>query len=220
MSDNARARILGRLTSAPRQDRPRPADGSPPDRQPTAPELTARLKQLMEAVRTEFHVVPAAEWVPALKQLLRQRGLRTLVYAPDTPLGRTLAAAWQEDAAGLPELIPYVEPVEGFKERLFAADAGITAAVGAVAETGAIILKPGAAEPRLMSLVPPLHLAVLAAGDIVFSLTDAMRAGGWAAGMPTNMLLISGPSKTADIELVLAFGVHGPKELVVLVLEP
>ncbi|WP_278366532.1 LUD domain-containing protein, partial [Marinobacter salarius] len=41
----------------------------------------------------------------------------------------------------------------------------------------------------------------------------------WAAGMPTNALLVSGPSKTADIEQTLAYGVHGPKELIVLVIE-
>jgi L-lactate dehydrogenase complex protein LldG len=41
----------------------------------------------------------------------------------------------------------------------------------------------------------------------------------WQDGMPTNALLISGPSKTADIELTLTFGVHGPKELIVFVLE-
>jgi L-lactate dehydrogenase complex protein LldG len=130
-----------------------------------------------------------------------------------------LAAAWQQDADGLPELVPYAEPVESFKERIFAVDAAVTAAAGAVADTGALILRPTAAEPRLMSLVPPAHIAVLAADAIHPSLSEAMRAGRWSEDMPTNLLLISGPSKTADIELILAFGVHGPKELIVLILE-
>jgi L-lactate dehydrogenase complex protein LldG len=46
-----------------------------------------------------------------------------------------------------------------------------------------------------------------------------MRAGRWSEDMPTNLVLVSGPSKTADIELILAFGVHGPKELIVLMVE-
>ena len=46
-----------------------------------------------------------------------------------------------------------------------------------------------------------------------------MVAQDWAAGLPTNVLLVSGPSKTADIEQVLAYGAHGPRELIVLVLE-
>ena len=46
-----------------------------------------------------------------------------------------------------------------------------------------------------------------------------MKAQNWSSGMPTNALLISGPSKTADIEQTLAYGVHGPKELIVLMIE-
>jgi L-lactate dehydrogenase complex protein LldG len=88
-----------------------------------------------------------------------------------------------------------------------------------VADVGALILRPDAHEPRLMSLVPPVHIAILTADAIHACLSDALRAGQWAQDMPTNLLLVSGPSKTADIELTLAFGVHGPKELVVLVLE-
>jgi L-lactate dehydrogenase complex protein LldG len=70
-----------------------------------------------------------------------------------------------------------------------------------------------------MSLVPPIHIAVLKAESILPSLEEAMQTHGWSTDMPTNLLLISGPSKTADIELILAFGVHGPKELIVLVLD-
>lgn len=69
-----------------------------------------------------------------------------------------------------------------------------------------------------MSLVPPVHIAVLKASGIYDTLSAAMKEEGWAERMPTNLLLISGPSKTADIELTLAFGVHGPKELIVLIL--
>jgi L-lactate dehydrogenase complex protein LldG len=88
---------------------------------------------------------------------------------------------------------------------------------GGVADTGAIVLWPDEHEPRLMSLVPPVHVAVLDADTIAGSLSEMMQKENWADGMPTNALLISGPSKTADIEFTLVFGVHGPKELVVLI---
>jgi L-lactate dehydrogenase complex protein LldG len=196
MSDTARDRILARLKGAPRQETPKPVI---PAAAAAAPDCGAR--------------------VARLKELLRARHIRTLLYAPSTPVGSALAEAWQQDAAELPELVAYAEPVESFRERLFDVDAAVTGAAGAVADTGALILQPGSAEPRLMSLVPPVHIAVLKAGDVFPSLGDAMQEGRWAQDMPSNMLLISGPSKTADIELVLAFGVHGPKELIVFVLE-
>ena len=219
MSETARDRILARLQGAPRQETPRPESPVPAAAAPDRDARVARLKSLMEAVRAEVHVLPAAEWIPRLKEVLGARAIKTLLYAPDTDLGFALAEAWQQDAVGLPELVAYADPVESFKERLFGVDAAVTAAAGAVADTGALILRPTAAEPRLMSLVPPVHIAVLKADTVFTSLADAMREGRWAEGMPSNMLLVSGPSKTADIELILAFGVHGPKELVVLIVE-
>jgi L-lactate dehydrogenase complex protein LldG len=68
-----------------------------------------------------------------------------------------------------------------------------------------------------MSLVPPVHIAVLKAEKIHDTLAETMKEEDWAQKMPTNLLLISGPSRTADIELTLAFGVHGPKELIVFI---
>ena len=69
-----------------------------------------------------------------------------------------------------------------------------------------------------MSLVPPVHIAVLDGDKIFNTLGEVMQTQNWPEKMPTNAVLISGPSKTADIELTLAFGVHGPKELIVLIL--
>ncbi len=68
-----------------------------------------------------------------------------------------------------------------------------------------------------MSLVPPLHIALLNASQIYDNLYQAQQD--WPKPMPSNLLLISGPSKTADIEQVLAYGAHGPKDLIVLIVE-
>ncbi len=219
MSDTARDRILERLRNAPRQEAPRPDAPASTAADPDRGARVGRLKSLLEAMRTEVHVLPAAEWIPRLREVLQARAIKTLLYAPETGLGAALAEARQQDAAGLPELVAYSETVESFKERIFAVDAAVTTAAGAVADTGALILRPTRAEPRLMSLVPPVHIAVLAAEAIHPSLSEAMQDGRWSADMPTNLLLISGPSKTADIELTLAFGVHGPKELIVFILD-
>jgi len=214
----ARERILGRLQGAAAgKPAPRPED-PPPTTPATRDEMIRRLKARMEAVRGEVHVLPAGGWTDALKDLLRKRGVSRLVIAPGTPVGDAVVEAWKADSV-LPALIPYDREIEDFKDTLFTADAAITAAMGAVADTGAIVLWPDAREPRLMSLVPPIHIAVLSAGDIRPTFSDIMARDRWADGMPTNAVLISGPSKTADIELVLAFGVHGPKELIVLILD-
>jgi len=86
----------------------------------------------------------------------------------------------------------------------------------AIAETGSLVLWPSPAEPRLLSLVPPLHIALPRTAAIHETFAETIRDEGWALGMPANALLISGPSKTADIEQTLAYGVHGPKRLVVV----
>ena len=215
MSD-ARANILARL----RTFSPKPPVAVEPEA-PSTPALAqservAQLKQRMEAMHAEVILTDRSDWTNALKDTLRRRSLNGLLYAPNTAIGATLAEVWED---GLPPLVAYEQNVEDCKERLFSIDAAITSTQGGLADVGALILWPTPDEPRLMSLAPAVHIAVLEASKIHPSLTDAIRQEQWADGMPTNALLISGPSKTADIELVLTFGVHGPKELVVLVLD-
>lgn len=215
MSD-ARANILARLRAVAPQRAATTEPVASPETELARSDKIARLKRLMENMHAEVVVTDGQQWTAVLKDLLRQRSLNGLLYAPATPIGNKLAESWESD---LPPLVGYTEAVEQSKERLFAIDAAITSTKGAIADVGALIMWPDANEPRLMSLAPALHIAVLDATKIRDSLAVAMRQERWAEGMPTNALLISGPSKTADIELVLTFGVHGPKELIVLILD-
>jgi len=213
----ARERILARLRRA-REAVPVPEAAIPPpppvtitvaDRVPT-------FQACLEAVRAEVHVTPAAEWPALLRRLVQERGVRQLLHGADGPLAPALRATFGDGGNGV--LMPYRGPVEPWKEELFfGVDAAVTSSLGGIAETGSVILWPDAAEPRLMSLVPPVHFVVVAAEQIHATLDDAMQAQRWAEGMPTNALLVSGPSKSADIEQTLAYGVHGPKALVVIV---
>ena len=211
----ARANILNRLRHSAR---PHPTIAEP-EAAPAPPlsqaDKVAQLKQRMEAMHAEVIITNSGDWTTALKAVLRQRSLNGLLYAPHSPIGVMLSESWDSD---LPPLVAYEQSVEDCKERLFTIDAGMTSTQGGLADVGALILWPTPDEPRLMSLAPAVHIAVLEASRIHDSLATAMRTERWAEGMPTNALLISGPSKTADIELVLTFGVHGPKELIVLIL--
>lgn len=209
---DARSTILARLTAAPRQ----PAS-SLPGWTPFhgTNDRVARFRQAAEAWRAEVHETTEQDWPAVVRSLLVAKGAGTLLVAAGSEMADRLG-----DNAG-PRLIPYDRPVEDFKETLLHhVDAGITTARGAIAETGSVVLWPTLAEPRLLSLLPPIHLVLLRATDIRDSLAETVAAEHWADGLPTNVLLITGPSKTADIEQTLAFGVHGPKELVVIVIRP
>jgi len=220
MNEHSRDRILSRLHSATRSAASTAVVPSIlPFETPGRHKKIDRLKGLMEAVRTEVHVVGTQNWIEPLKGILKRREIKTLLYAPQTPIGDTLKNQWPagEESKSLPQLVPYEGPLEIFKDQLFHVDAAITSTRGGIAETGAIILWPDENEPRLMSLVPPIHIAVLEAEKIYNTLSEAIETENWPDKIPTNVVLISGPSKTADIELTLAFGVHGPKELVVFI---
>jgi L-lactate dehydrogenase complex protein LldG len=217
MSD-ARAAILGTLrrTRDAHPVTPPPSDFTPlAEKQWPPEERLPRIRRMMEAVHTEFLDATEADWPAVVTDFLTREGAANLLYAPGTADGAKLANAGRGESL---QLIPYDRPIEDFKQQMFEGiDAGLTGTLGAIADTGSLILWPSADEPRLLSLVPHIHVALLRADALYDSFWQAMRDQRWADAMPTNALLISGPSKTADIEQTLAYGVHGPKRLVVVI---
>jgi L-lactate utilization protein LutC len=110
------------------------------------------------------------------------------------------------------------------REALFAADLGITGADFLVAETGSIIVLTRPEEPRSLSLLPPVHIVVATPASIVPDLFDVFAAVGAEPNqiptLPSCISVITGPSKTGDIELKLVTGVHGPGEVHVVLVAP
>ncbi len=97
------------------------------------------------------------------------------------------------------------------------AGAGITGALAGVAETATLVLPGGSGRPLTASLLPQVHIAVLKAEDIFPDMAAALRLPEVRRCAATA--LVSGPSRTADIEMTLTLGVHGPKEVHVFCLD-
>ena len=103
---------------------------------------------------------------------------------------------------------------------LFSCDLGITSAQYAIAETGTLVLESERERNRLASLVPPVHICMLDARDIrqkMIDVLDVLQQNG-RENLSRAVTFITGPSRTSDIELTLAIGVHGPRELYVIVI--
>jgi L-lactate dehydrogenase complex protein LldG len=179
----------------------------------------ATLMQPFEKAARGWHAevlhANADSWPQAVRQALQQRGCSRVAIGASSPLQAGLDVALQ----GL-QVRRFEQPLEHWKGEMFdAIDAGVTATEAGIADTGTLVLRPGQGEPRTLSLVPAVHVAVLCASRLYAGLPAALRALAPEANMPTNLLLVTGPSKTADIQQVLAYGAHGPKELVIVLVD-
>jgi L-lactate dehydrogenase complex protein LldG len=213
----ARANILAKLRAAAPATGPALPDVSgwytAHRRDENPAQRVARLRAAMEGVKTEVHDTTPADWPQLLLQLAAAKGLRNLLIGNGTPHGARLEAMHPQNL----QLRRYDQPAAAWRNALFdEVDASLTLARSAIAEIGSLILWPTPQEPRLMSLVPPVHFVLLDPAKIHADFHAAMTAEAWMDGLPTNALLISGPSKTADIQQTLAYGAHGPRELVLL----
>ncbi|MCD8521456.1 MAG: lactate utilization protein C [Saccharospirillaceae bacterium] len=226
---NSRERILQRLyasqTSAQNPDQTHQATGIQAEHAAGWTQLAQRewltsFKQNLLDNHAEIIETTTANWARELAQQLTARGVKRLLSG-EHEHGKVLLNALVQNAAEQPSaaIDAHIVTTAFSKEELFlTVDAGFSVASAGLAETGSLLLETGPQEPRALSLVPPLNIILLNASAITASFLTLVQAQTLPAQLPTNVLLISGPSKTADIQQTLAYGAHGPKELIVLLL--
>jgi L-lactate dehydrogenase complex protein LldG len=185
---------------------------------PPAPVVEGSLidlfKQSVEAVdghcllaRGEAEIASALTRIISDVQKTKLRGQRIAIS--DVPLIERVMYLTDLDIEAL-TVVPDASEIFGF-------DVGITTAQAAIAETGTLVLESAAERHRLVSLVPPVHIAIIAASRIAASLGEALALLREGKDLSPAVTFITGPSRTADIELTLTIGVHGPQELYVIV---
>jgi len=119
------------------------------------------------------------------------------------------------------ELAPAGAVGDADPPRIARAGSGVSVAELGVAETGSVLLAPASRRDRLVAVLPSLHVVVLHAAALCASLDDAAaRMRVLLAGGRPYLTMVTGPSRTADIERVLTVGAHGPRRLRVVVVDP
>ena len=175
--------------------------------------LTNTFKENLEAIgghcviaETEAEAAQAVSRIIADLQKTALRGRR--IALSDSPVVERL---FREIQVGVDEIT-----INPNKAELFGYDVGVSAAQYAIADTGTLVLESNAEKHRLVSLVPPVHIAVVSADKICSSLAEALAKVNEGSELSPAVTMITGPSRTADIELTLTIGVHGPQELYVI----
>lgn len=182
----------------------------------------ARMASEVAAVGGEAYLVADLAAARATLESLLQRFApqRALVWQHELldRLGlANLLAAQNVESVDYQSLAPHERSTQ--RETALAADIGITSADWGIAETGTLVMRARPGHERLASLLPPVHVAIIERAQLLPDLLDLFHQlrGEGLENLPSNITLITGPSKTGDIELQLTTGVHGPGQWHVIV---
>jgi len=169
-----------------------------------AGDLAQTFAKKLAAQQTDVRVLDSMADVPdAIADILRGRNMAATIHIPpDSEL------AWLT----LPNVDVRREPPGQF-------DAAVTFASFAIAETGTLAYAAANGNPASWHFRPVLEIAIVRPGAIVAELEDVLAQLNAKGGLPSTLNLVSGPSRTGDIEQTMELGAHGPKSLAVLVLK-
>ena len=215
-TNNARSAILSRL----RQGQHKVKAAIPfKARHFEADSIKALFIDKLHESHAETYESDEENWSDIITQIAQENSFKTWLVAKHLPLIEQACKTLKSSQNDL-SFVHYDKDYEALKEHLFKqVDVSITLAKAAIAETGTLLLIPDKHEPRMMSLIPPVHIVLLKQSDIVSSFQQIVDQPPWeSTAMPTNIVFISGPSKTADIQQTLAYGAHGPKRLIVIII--
>ena len=186
--------------------------------QGAGPDLVERFAAMLQAAGGQFRqVADLAQAQSAIVDLIQSRQAQRVLLGSSSLLDR-LALGGILEQRGL-EVIALPRTAAGQeRDALFAADIAVTGADYLIAETGSLALLAGPDRPRLESLLPPVHIVVEERARLLPDLFDLFERLEPGSGLPSCVTLVTGPSKTGDIELKLVTGVHGPGEVHVFLL--
>jgi L-lactate dehydrogenase complex protein LldG len=143
--------------------------------------------------------------------LAQERGAKILVRWDDEDL-ELMDEALAE--AGVEVMV--WRDLEDFREVAGRADIGLSTAAWAIAETGSLVLESGPGKGRTVTLLPPTYVAVVSVERVLRTVSEAIEKYAQGSGLPANLCFHTGPSRSGDIEMSLAIGVHGPGDVHVL----
>ena len=195
-----------------------PGRFSPPSSIPVSERLQ-RFTAELQALGGIVHHISTAEGVAALvAELVTREGASSVLSWDEQwlPLPGVHAAL---EAAGIRVIRQHAADAQdgAARQAWAAAGVGLTAAVACLAQTGSIVVVSGPGRGRLASLLPPIHVALVSQTMLWESLPELLTAQPELATGGTNLVCITGPSRTADIEHTLSRGVHGPRDIHVVI---
>jgi L-lactate utilization protein LutC len=188
--------------------------------------MTSR-DEILASTRAALHRKPGDSVPPAPPVLLHEGSSENLVEqfknALEALAGNVAVVKTEAEAAAAVNAAlngrTFLRSSESFtREAVAATEVGITSADYALADTGSLVFFTESHESRLLSLLPPCHIAVIESSRIVASLDDVLRQRPLPAAESSAMVVVTGPSRTGDIEMRLVRGVHGPGEIHVIVI--
>lgn len=195
------------------------AHKTPPDPLPTDQEyqsarlvnnqadLTDRCIRLAREAKMEVYPVHSpAQLRDELSLLIQRLHLKTILMADDPLLDSLAIKTALQTIPHLEILSPTIDS-DTLVSVAFTASAAISAAALALAETGSLVLTAAPYHPRLLSVAPPVHICILPANRLLPDLLDLLTPENFTT---SHFTLVSSPSKTADIEMALVYGAHGP----------
>jgi L-lactate dehydrogenase complex protein LldF len=178
--------------------------------QPPDPGNLQQFASELEALGANFHsCLPEDAWQTILS-ILRGRGIEEILAWDASHFLEGLLD--RLSSAGIRIHFPSAQTLPITNQ----VRAGLTGVTAAIAETGSLLLPGGSGRPLVASLLPVVHIAVVKEKDVYARLSDVLRAE--AISQASASALVTGPSRTADIEMTLTIGVHGPGELHVVCL--
>jgi L-lactate dehydrogenase complex protein LldG len=220
VKQSARDEILNKLKAAPRKTIPSRSE------RPVLRELSLTPEELIETFSKNLsqeagivhRVKDRREALEKLSQIAKEEGLKKVIATTDDVIASLDLAAWGKENDVRVMTPQDFDSRDSFKDAVFEeADAGITGADFAVAESGTLGLIHNKDQARLTSLAPILHVAIVPVERMVAVYEQVIeKVFGEKKNLPSQFCFITGPSMTADIRGIPFKGMHGPRKVIVI----